>query len=64
MSGPVERAKRACSLRRRLINLSKPFIPAAMVGESGETGAAANNLDLYQVNCTFYDALGRRETST
>ena len=25
------------------------------------TGAAANNLDLYQVNCTFYDALGRRE---
>jgi sucrose phosphorylase len=25
------------------------------------TGAAANNLDLYQVNCTFYDALGLRE---
>jgi sucrose phosphorylase len=24
------------------------------------TGAAANNLDLYQVNCTFYDALGSR----
>ena len=24
------------------------------------TGTAANNLDLYQVNCTFYDALGRR----
>jgi sucrose phosphorylase len=23
------------------------------------TGAAANNLDLYQINCTFYDALGR-----
>lgn len=23
------------------------------------TGAVANNLDLYQVNCTFYDALGR-----
>lgn len=23
------------------------------------TGAAANNLDLYQVNCTYYDALGR-----
>lgn len=30
-------------------------------GESRRaTGAAANNLDLYQVNCTFYDALGRR----
>jgi sucrose phosphorylase len=25
------------------------------------TGGAANNLDLYQVNCTFYDALGRRD---
>ena len=25
------------------------------------TGAAANNLDLYQVNCTFFDALGYRE---
>lgn len=25
------------------------------------TGAAASNLDLYQVNCTFYDALGARE---
>jgi len=23
------------------------------------TGTAANNLDLYQVNCTYYDALGR-----
>ena len=29
-------------------------------GESRQaTGAAASNLDLYQVNCTFYDALGR-----
>ncbi len=25
------------------------------------TGAAASNLDLYQVNCTFFDALGRQE---
>jgi sucrose phosphorylase len=25
------------------------------------TGAAASNLDLYQVNCTFYDALGRNK---
>ena len=31
-------------------------------GESRKaTGAAASNLDLYQVNCTFYDALGRRD---
>ncbi len=29
-------------------------------GQSREaTGAAASNLDLYQVNCTFYDALAR-----
>jgi sucrose phosphorylase len=26
------------------------------------TGAAANNLDLYQVNCTYFDALGKDET--
>ena len=25
------------------------------------TGSAAANLDLYQVNCTFYDALGRKD---
>jgi sucrose phosphorylase len=25
------------------------------------TGAAASNLDLYQVNCTFYNALGRND---
>ena len=25
------------------------------------TGAAASNLDLYQVNCTFFDAMGRNE---
>jgi sucrose phosphorylase len=31
-------------------------------GESRKaTGAAANNLDLYQVNCTYYDALGQRD---
>lgn len=31
-------------------------------GESRKaTGAAANNLDLYQVNCAYYDALGRRD---
>jgi sucrose phosphorylase len=31
-------------------------------GESRQaTGAAASNLDLYQVNCTFYDALGRKD---
>jgi sucrose phosphorylase len=33
-------------------------------GESRRaTGAAASNLDLYQVNCTYYDALGRDDRS-
>ena len=37
-------------------------IHARSNGQSRQaTGAAANNLDLYQVNCTFYDALGRRD---
>jgi sucrose phosphorylase len=31
-------------------------------GESRQaTGTAANNLDLYQINCTYYDALGRSD---
>lgn len=33
-------------------------------GQSREaTGAAASNLDLYQVNCSFYDALGRDDNA-
>jgi sucrose phosphorylase len=31
---------------------------ASMGGSRLATGAAASNVDLYQVNCTFYDALG------
>lgn len=27
------------------------------------TGSAASNLDLYQVNCTYYDALGRNDNT-
>ena len=31
-------------------------------GESREaSGAAASNVDVHQINCTFYDALGRRD---
>ena len=38
------------------------MIHANSAGQSREaTGAAASNLDLYQVNCTFFDALGRNE---
>lgn len=37
-------------------------IHALSDGQSRQaTGAAASNLDLYQVNCTFYDALGRND---
>ncbi|KPF58424.1 sucrose phosphorylase [beta proteobacterium AAP51] len=32
-------------------------------GSRQATGAAASNLDLYQVNCTFYDALGRNDAA-
>jgi sucrose phosphorylase len=33
-------------------------------GQSREaTGAAASNLDLYQINCTFFDAVGRDENA-
>ena len=39
-------------------------IHAASGGSSRQaTGAAASNLDLYQVNCTFFDAMGRDETA-
>ncbi|WP_406811631.1 hypothetical protein, partial [Klebsiella aerogenes] len=39
-------------------------IHTASQGESRRaTGAAASNLDLYQVNCTFFDAMGRDETA-
>ncbi len=39
-------------------------IHANTQGESVRaTGAAAANLDLYQVNCTFYDALGRDDSA-
>lgn len=37
-------------------------IHANSQGQSRQaTGAAASNLDLYQVNCTYFDALGRDE---
>lgn len=39
-------------------------IHVASGGESRQaTGAAASNLDLYQVNCSFFDAMGRDETA-
>lgn len=44
------------------INALVEMIHSRSQGESKKaTGAAANNLDLYQVNCTYFDALGRDE---
>jgi sucrose phosphorylase len=38
-------------------------IHEASHGQSRQaTGVAASNIDLYQVNCTYYDALGRSDT--
>ena len=39
---------------------SRRSTPPAGGTSRAATGAAASNLDLYQVNCTFYDALGQR----
>ncbi|GAB4405991.1 MAG: sucrose phosphorylase [Bacteroidia bacterium] len=44
------------------IDLLVETIHARSQGQSRQaTGAAASNLDLYQVNCTYFDALGRDE---
>ena len=49
-------------LTRAQINTLVETIHARSNGESKQaTGAAASNLDLYQVNCTYLDALGRNE---
>jgi len=49
-------------LEPNAINALVETIHVRSQGQSREaTGAAASNLDLYQVNCTFYDALGRRD---
>jgi sucrose phosphorylase len=49
-------------LTREEIDLLVNTIHERSHGESRQaTGAAASNLDLYQVNCTYFDALGRDE---
>ena len=46
------------------LDLLVDMIHANSHGQSREaTGAAASNLDLYQVNCSFYDAMGRDDRS-
>jgi sucrose phosphorylase len=51
-------------LENEAINALVEQIHTNSNGESRKaTGAAANNVDLYQVNCTYYDALGKNDFS-
>ncbi len=57
---PADRVERPGLLLPTELDALVETIHANSRGESRQAaGAAANNLDLYQVNCTYYDALGR-----
>ncbi|OIQ97075.1 sucrose phosphorylase [mine drainage metagenome] len=57
---PADRAGRPGLLAPEELDALVEEIHARSGGGSRKaTGASANNLDLYQVNCTYYDALGR-----
>jgi sucrose phosphorylase len=59
---PTDRNGRPGLLSPREIDDLVETIHLRSNGDSRQaTGAAASNLDLYQVNCTFYDALGRND---
>jgi sucrose phosphorylase len=59
---PADRAGRPGLVPAAQIDQLVERIHAASHGQSRQaTGAAASNLDLYQVNCTFFDAMGRDE---
>jgi sucrose phosphorylase len=56
----ADRAGRAGLVPPAELDALVETIHANSKGQSRQaTGAAASNLDLYQVNCTFYDAVGR-----
>jgi sucrose phosphorylase len=59
---PADRAGRPGLVPPAQIDALVEHIHAASGGQSRlATGAAASNLDLYQVNCTFFDAMARDE---
>jgi sucrose phosphorylase len=61
-SGP-DRSERPGLLTREEIRTVVETIHERSGGQSLEaTGGAARNLDADQINCTFYDALGRRDS--
>jgi sucrose phosphorylase len=59
---PTDRAGRPGLVPPEQIDELVERIHAASQGQSRQaTGAAASNLDLYQVNCTYFDAMGQDE---
>ena len=57
---PPDRRRGCC--RRQEIDALVETIHERSRGESRlASGSAASNVDAYQINCTFYDALGRRD---
>jgi sucrose phosphorylase len=59
---PADRAQHPGLLAPGQLDQLVERIHANSNGQSRQaTGAAASNLDLYQVNCTFYDAMGRSD---
>jgi sucrose phosphorylase len=59
---PLDRAQRPGLVPPQEIDSLVEHIHAASNGESRlATGAAASNLDIYQVNCTFFDAMAGDE---
>ena len=58
---PTRRERPACSTPEAIDHLVEQIHAKSANQSRQATGAAASNLDLYQVNCTFYDALGRND---
>ena len=59
---PADRVDRPGLVPPAQIDALVEHIHAASGGQSrSATGAAASNLDLYQINCTFFDAMARDE---
>jgi sucrose phosphorylase len=59
---PNDRARHPGLVPPEQIDALVEHIHASSGGQSrAATGAAASNLDLYQVNCTFFDAMARDE---
>ena len=56
---PRDRSRPGLLAEQRIHDLVEGILQRSNDTSRLATGSAASNLDLYQVNCTFYDALGR-----